>query len=112
MKVTSLNKDGELLCEPLKQNLKDDYPTIVLDTASNAGVGDSIIANLHPMNDGEFLATEVKAVKKEETDEKSTIMGIFRERVEGPNAFLALSKELSIIDFEERPKPCVEEALP
>ena len=98
LNVTGKNEDGELLCEPVNENLKDDYPTIVLDTQSNADIGDVVIANLHPMNDGEFLATITQKEKKEEK-EPSTIMGVYRERVNGPNAFMALSKELSKIDF-------------
>ena len=99
LKVTTMNQDGELMCEPLKENLIDDYPTIILDTASNAAVGDTLVANLHPINDGEFLATEIKKPKKEPSDDKSTLMGVYRERVNGPAVFMALSKELSKIDF-------------
>ncbi len=98
LKVTQVNNDGELLCEPVKAHLREDYPTIVLDTQSAATVGDKLVANLHPINDGEFLATEVKNQTKHK-EEDSHIMGIYRERVNGPNAFIALSKELSKIEF-------------
>lgn len=99
LKVTALNADGELICEPINQNLKDDYPSIILETTSSAGVGDTLIANLHPLNDGEFMATAIKAPKKETAADASTIMGVYRERIEGPHVFMALSKELSKIDF-------------
>tara|TARA_R110000868_G_scaffold190862_1_gene434725 strand:+ start:27973 stop:30282 length:2310 start_codon:yes stop_codon:yes gene_type:complete len=96
LNVVSKNNDGELVCEPVNQNLKDDYPLIVLDLNSNASIGDSITAELHPINDGEFMAKEIK---REDKPEVTTIMGVFRSRVNGPATFMALSKELAKLDF-------------
>lgn len=96
LNIVSKTKDGELLCEPVDQNLKDDYPLIVLDLNSKATIGDSITAELHPMNDGEFMAKEIK---REKQQDDSSIMGVYRERVDGPAKFMALSKEMSKLDF-------------
>ncbi|MFT7144910.1 MAG: ribonuclease R [Alphaproteobacteria bacterium] len=96
LNVIGKTDDGEMVCEPVNQNLKADYPLIVLDLNSKATIGDTLTAELHPMNDGEFMAKEVKTAKKHDD---STIMGVYRERVDGPAKLIALSKELSKLDF-------------
>ena len=93
LNVIAQTDDGELVCEPVNKNLSDDFPFIILDENSSAGIGDTIIANLQPLNldEGEFIATHVKKKPEEKVSE---MVGLFKVRPHGPSLFIPLAKNL------------------
>ena len=96
LNVIRLTDDGELLCEPVNANLKDDFPLIVLDKKAKAEIGDTINAHVKPTEiEGEFLATEIKKIDKEEP----TLLGMVKLRPHSPSVFMPLAKSLAMQDF-------------